>query len=154
MTTVTRRALALASAVLLAGLLSACGDDQPEGKPSVQGLTMKEWSEPASYSYTLESGGGEAPVGPIRITVEDHKVTEAHGLDDTGRRVDRDLPDDIPTLGDLLDELGRARAENAHITEADYASDGHPERISLDWDENTIHDEIGYIISNYVPEAG
>ncbi|MDN3247389.1 DUF6174 domain-containing protein [Streptomyces mutabilis] len=155
MTTVTRHAtLALASAVLLTGLLSACGDGRPDGKAEGQGLTMEEWTEPASYSYTLESGGGEAPVGPIRITVEDHKVIEAHGLDDTGRRIHRELPDEIPTLADLLDELRRARAENAHIAEADYASDGRPERISLDWDEKTIHDEVGYIVSNYVPVAG
>ncbi len=154
MTTVTRHALVLASAVLLTGPLSACGDGRPDGKPEVQGLTMREWTEPASYSYTLEYGGGEAPVGPIRITVEDHKVVEAHGLDDTGRRIHRELPDEIPTLAGLLGELRRARAENAHIAEADYASDGRPERISLDWDERTIHDEVGYVVSDYVPEAG
>jgi len=60
----------------------------------------------------------------------------------------------VPTIGELLDELEQARRDNADTAEAEYAPDGHPERISLDWDENAVDDEALYVISAYAPTGG
>ncbi|MGW0865993.1 DUF6174 domain-containing protein [Streptomyces sp. NPDC002611] len=45
--------------------------------------------------------------------------------------------------------MERARQEDAHTAEADYAADGHPVRISLDREENAVDDEARYVISSY-----
>ncbi|MFE7275879.1 DUF6174 domain-containing protein [Streptomyces sp. NPDC057623] len=92
--------------------------------------------------------------GTFRITVRDGTVAEATGLDDSGRRVVADLPDAVPTIGELLAELEQARREDADTAEAEYAPDGHPVRISLDWEENAIDDEARYVITAYEPADG
>jgi hypothetical protein len=51
-----------------------------------------------------------------------------------------------------LEELEQARRDRADTAEAKYAADGHPLRISLDWDENAIDDEALYVIGSYVPD--
>ncbi|MDF3145656.1 MULTISPECIES: DUF6174 domain-containing protein [unclassified Streptomyces] len=117
--------------------------------------TSARWQEPASYSYTLGSSGGERGLlGTFRITVRDGAVAEAVGLDDSSRRVVEDIPDAVPTIGALLDELDQARRDDADTAEAQYAADGHPVRISLDWEENAIDDEALYLISAYAPADG
>ncbi|NUR43989.1 MAG: hypothetical protein HOV73_28300, partial [Streptomyces sp.] len=90
-------------------------------------------------------------IGTFRITVRDGKVTEAVGLDDSARRFVARAPDQVPTLGTLLDELAQARRDDADTAEAEYATDGHPERIHLDWDDNALDDEARYVIEAYEP---
>ncbi|MFI7299538.1 DUF6174 domain-containing protein [Streptomyces sp. NPDC050121] len=111
------------------------------------------WEEPASYSYTLTSST-QVLAGTFRVTVHDGEVTEIIGLDEDSRRQARDLPGEVPTLGKLLKTLHRARSEDADTAEAQYAADGHPVRISLDWDKNSIDDEALYTISSYEPAPG
>ncbi|MET7724600.1 DUF6174 domain-containing protein [Streptomyces mirabilis] len=60
----------------------------------------------------------------------------------------------MPTIGGLLRRLEKARSEDADTAEADYAADGRPVRISLDWDKNAIDDEALYVISSYEPNPG
>ncbi|MFF7449324.1 MULTISPECIES: DUF6174 domain-containing protein [unclassified Streptomyces] len=139
--TVVRPLLCLA---VLVGPLTACGGGTEAGAPA--------WEEPASYAYTLTSGEGErALIGTFRITVRDGEVTEAVGLDAGARRVVRQLPGQVPTLGALLAELEQARDDDADIAEARYAADGHPTRIELDWDANAMDDEARYEIRDYAP---
>jgi hypothetical protein len=148
MTTVKARTRAAVAAALLAGV-AACGTGTQASTS-----TSKAWTEPASYVYTLRSTDGErALIGTFRITVRDHRVAEARGLDDSARRVVADLPDQVPTIAGLLGELEQARQEGADEAEAAYASDGHPERITLDWDADAIDDEAAYTISDYKPLA-
>ncbi|MFD7302945.1 MULTISPECIES: DUF6174 domain-containing protein [Streptomyces] len=142
------------AALLLAGglltLATACGDDT--GATATTKPEAPAWTEPAAYTYTLTSGGGERSlIGTFRVTVRDGEVTDASGLDDGARRVVRRLPGQIPTLGDLLRELGQARRDHADTAEAEYAADGHPVRISLDWDADAVDDEAEYVISAYEP---
>jgi len=85
------------------------------------------------------------------VTVHDGEVSDATGLDDSARRMVRRLPDQVPTLGDLLRELDQARRDDADTAEAEYADDGHPVRISLDWDADAVDDEAEYVISAYEP---
>lgn len=138
----------LFSVAVLVGGLAACGD---EAEPAA----ASTWQEPASYTYTLTSSEGErALIGTFRITVRDGEVTKAVGLDDSARRVVRELPDQVPTLGALLEELEQARGEDADTAEARYAADGHPTRVEIDWEKNAVDDEVRYDISEYEPTAG
>jgi hypothetical protein len=154
----------LAAALLAGGLMAvtaACsGEASPypaaragSGTETGAGTeTRAGWKEPGAYSYTLESSGGErALLGTYRVTVRAGRVTDARGLDDTARDMVKRLPDQVPTLGELLRELERARQENADEAEAEFAADGHPVRISLDWDANALDDEALYVISDYAP---
>ncbi|MFF5969013.1 DUF6174 domain-containing protein [Streptomyces collinus] len=150
------------SAVLAGGLLcatSACGRATPSNSgaesrsPGVH--SERAWDEPASYAYTLTSSEGERSlIGAFRVTVRDGKVVKAVGLDDSGRWVVRQLPGEVPTLGELLAEMAQARRDEADTAEAEYAADGHPVRILLDWEKNAVDDEALYVISDYEPAAG
>ncbi|CAL9635291.1 DUF6174 domain-containing protein [Streptomyces sp. enrichment culture] len=148
MTTVKARTRAVLAAVLLAGA-AACGADTQASTAA-----SEAWSEPSAYVYTLTSTEGErALIGTFRITVRDHRVAGARGLDDSARRVVADLPEQVPTIAGLLRELEQARGDGAEEAEAAYASDGHPERITIDWDKNATDDEAAYTISDYRPAA-
>ncbi|WSQ12374.1 DUF6174 domain-containing protein [Streptomyces sp. NBC_01231] len=151
----------VSAALLLTGLMgatAACGSEAATSSGSANRAAPKSvaphsessWEEPASYAYTLTSSEGErALIGTFRVTVRDGAVAEAVGLDDSGRRVARHLPDEVPTLGELLDELKQARHDKADVAEARYAADGHPVRIFLDWEKNAADDEALYVIGDY-----
>lgn len=149
------RVRTISTAVLVGTLLSAavaCGTEEENNGQAAPGEPV--WVEPAEYAYTLESSQGErALIGKFRVTVRDGAVTKAVGLDDSARRLVAQSPDQVPTIGALLEELNQARKENADEAEADYAADGHPERISIDWLENAIDDEALYTISDYKATA-
>lgn len=148
------RAAALTVLVVgVAGVAAACGTESTEKARTGSG-SAPHWVEPSSYTYTLESSEGErALIGRFRVTVRDGEVAEAVGLDESGERVVQRSLGDVPTLGGLLEEWERARAEGADTAEVEYAGDGHPVRISLDQEENAIDDEALYVISDYEPAA-
>lgn len=152
MTAASRPARAVFRASLIAGLLctvAACGSETAR---STSAHNRTTWQEPASYTYTLHSSEGERTlIGAFRITVRDGTVVKTIGLDDSGRRVAKDMPDAVPTMGELLEDLEQARRDGADAAEAEYASDGHPVRISLDWEKDAIDDEALYVISAYRP---
>ncbi|MGW6733900.1 DUF6174 domain-containing protein [Streptomyces sp. NPDC055013] len=152
MTAVSRPTRAVFSASLIGGLLCAVVACGAETAKSTSAHSRTTWQEPAAYTYTLRSGEGERTlIGTFRITVRDGAVVKAVGLDDSGRRVAQDIPDAVPTMGELLEELEQARRDDADVAEAEYAADGHPVRISLDWGKNTVDDEALYVISAYRP---
>jgi len=108
------------------------------------------WQEPNSYAYTLEAGGGErALLGKYRITVRDRKVAEAEGLDDYADRIVAEMPDIVPTIGDLLPQLEQVRRGRGDTADVEYAEDGHPRRIVLDPIKDAIDDEATYVITDY-----
>jgi hypothetical protein len=122
---------------------SAIAEGGKSGK--VQGTAT--WEEPASYVYTLTSTT-EALAGTFRVEVRNGSVTKVVGLDEDSRRqVEQHA--EVPTIGGLLKRLAQARSDNAETAEAEYAADGHPVRISLDWDKNAVDDEALYVISAY-----
>ncbi|MFD7376486.1 MULTISPECIES: DUF6174 domain-containing protein [Streptomyces] len=141
--------------VVLVGVLcaaTACGSSTSSG--SVEAHEPKTtWEEPASYAYTLTSTT-QVLAGTFRVKVRDGRVTEAVGVDADSRRQVQELPGEVPTIGGLLRKLEKARSEDADTAEADYAADGRPVRISLDWDKNAIDDEALYVISSYEPNPG
>ncbi|MFC8095943.1 DUF6174 domain-containing protein [Streptomyces sp. NPDC057301] len=148
MTAVSRSTRAVFSASLIGGLLCAVAACGAETAKSTSAHGRSDWQEPSAYTYTLRSSEGErALIGTFRITVRDGAVVKAVGLDDSGRRVAQDIPDAVPTMGELLAELEQARREDADVAEAEYAAGGHPVRISLDWEKDAIDDEAVYVIS-------
>ncbi|MEU7722123.1 DUF6174 domain-containing protein [Streptomyces tibetensis] len=159
MTAVRRAArAALPSLLLIAGLAwatTSCGEKAASGTAGTESAPAPSgtaWKEPSSYTYTLTSSEGErALIGTFHVTVRDHKVVKAAGLDDSSRRVVKQSPAAVPTIAVLLDELAQARRENADTAEAEYAADGHPARITLDWEKNAVDDEALYVISAYEP---
>ncbi|MFI1352663.1 DUF6174 domain-containing protein [Streptomyces sp. NPDC020898] len=156
----------LSAVVLVGGLVCTavgCGEDSgasssgalttspsPSLSPSFPSFS-EDWEEPASYVYTLTSSEGERSlVGRFRVTVRDGKVADVVGLDESGRGAVERAPEEVPTIGRLLDQLGQARDNGADTAEASYAPDGHPVRITLDPDKDAIDDEQSYVISGYV----
>ncbi|MDX2702014.1 DUF6174 domain-containing protein [Streptomyces sp. PA03-6a] len=136
-------ALLLTAVSALALAATACGSDT-EAAPEPR------WAEPARYSFTLLSEGGErGGLGKYRITVADGKVAEAVGLDEAARRTIAREPQNVRTLRDLLTELRQARADEADVADAVFAPDGHPTEIHLDWETNSVDDEADYLITEY-----
>ncbi|KUN17060.1 hypothetical protein AQJ23_43670 [Streptomyces antibioticus] len=146
--TVVRTGAGLLATAGLVCAVAACGAESS----STSARQEVTWEEPAAYTYTLTSSEGERSlIGRFRVTVRDGKVTEAVGLDDSARQFVARTPDLVPTLGALLGELEQARSDGADTAEAEYAADGHPERIFLDWDENAVDDEERYVVESYEP---
>ncbi|MFF2514354.1 DUF6174 domain-containing protein [Streptomyces sp. NPDC058086] len=141
---------ALVGALLCAA--TACGSSTSSGSAEAN-EPKTTWEEPASYAYTLTSTT-QVLAGTFRVKVRDGRVTEAVGVDADSRRQAQELPAEVPTIGELLRRLRKARSEDADTAEADYAADGRPVRISLDWDKNAIDDEALYVISSYEPNSG
>ncbi|MFD7407657.1 DUF6174 domain-containing protein [Streptomyces sp. NPDC059866] len=162
MTAVRRTPRFVPAVVLIGGVMSAtaaCGTGssssaEVSGTKPASAHSTAAWEEPDSYTYTLQSTEGERTLlGAFRVTVRDGKVAEAVGLDDSGRRVVRQAPAEVPTLRELLGQLEQARRDGADTAEAEYAADGHPVRISLDWEKNAIDDEALYVITAYEPRT-
>ncbi|GAA0307310.1 DUF6174 domain-containing protein [Streptomyces turgidiscabies] len=159
----------LSSVVLVGGLLCTvvgCEKDAGASEPGRSSSAVspapsssfssfaESWKEPASYAYTLTSSEGERSlVGTFRVTVRDGKVAKVVGLDESGRGAVRRAPEEVPTIGGLLDQLARAHDEGADTAEAEYAPDGHPVRITLDPEENAADDEEAYVITDYEPQS-
>jgi hypothetical protein len=143
------------SAAALAGVplcaATACGSSTSSGSAEANEPTTT-WEEPASYAYTLTSTT-QVLAGTFRVKVRAGGVTEAVGADVDSRRQAQELPAEVPTIGELLRRLKKARSEDADTAEADFAAGGHPVRISLDRDKNAkaIDDEALYVISSYEP---
>lgn len=155
MTAGRSRARFLSTAALLAALscaTTACGSSTSADAAEAN-EPKSTWVEPVSYSYTLTSNT-QVLAGTFQVKVRNGKVAEVVGLDEDSRRQVRDLPAEVPTIGKLLKTLNQARSEDADTADADYAADGHPVRISLDWDKNSIDDEALYTISSYEPTPG
>ena len=131
---------------------TACGSSASSGSADAS-ESKTTWEEPASYSCTLKSAT-QVLAGTFRVKVRDGRVTEAVGVDGDARRQVQELPGEVPTIGELLTRLEKARSDRADTAEAEYAADGHPVRIILDWDKNAIDDEALYVISSYDPTVG
>ncbi|MFF6781134.1 DUF6174 domain-containing protein [Streptomyces sp. NPDC012510] len=148
---VRRRAV---SAVVSAGTalwaLSGCAEGSGTAGANATTGPASAWEEPAAYRYTLESSEGERSlIGAFEVTVRGGKVVAAVGVDESGRRVvERDLGE-VPTIAALLQQVEAARKEGADAVDVEYARDGRPTGISIDWEENAIDDEEAYTLSGY-----
>ncbi|MFF7969817.1 DUF6174 domain-containing protein [Streptomyces sp. NPDC007905] len=142
--------------VLVAGLVWAVAGCRGESRSAGAGRAESTaWKEPSAYTYTLESAGGERLViGTFRVTVRDRRVARVVGLDEASRAVVRRSPATVPTIGELLKELAKARRDGADTAQAQYSTAGYPLRITLDPSVNAVDDEAQYVISDYSPGTG
>jgi hypothetical protein len=78
------------------------------GTPASDHPAVPAWDEPADYRFAVSSTCGErAFVGDYRVTVRGGAVARAQWLHPDGQRwvpVEPEHRDDVPTLGDVLDE--------------------------------------------------
>ncbi|MEU7424854.1 DUF6174 domain-containing protein [Streptomyces sp. NPDC040750] len=148
----TLSAAALAGALLW--LATACDAEgstssgAAQGRHGARSQGSTRWREPDSYAYTLTSTT-QVLAGTFRVEVRGGTATKVAGLDADSRRQVREGHVEVPTLGQLLAKLEHARGADAHTARAEYAADGHPTLIKLDWDGNTVDDEALYVISGY-----
>ncbi|MEU1409129.1 DUF6174 domain-containing protein [Streptomyces sp. NPDC005728] len=154
MTAVRLKARLVCTVALFGSLLisiTACGSTSgTDSNTSKKNEPKTTWNEPDSYDYKLTMSTSVL-AGAFRVTVRDHKVTKAVGLDADSRRAGKQIPGEVPTIGGVLKLWEQARRDGADTAEAEYAADGHPVRVSLDWDKNAIDDEAVYVISSYEP---
>lgn len=151
MIAVRTRAVVLIGALLWTAV--GCSSGSSTSPESAEGSRPKSaWEEADSYSYTLTSTT-QVLAGTFRVEVRNGSVAKVVGLDEDSRRQVRELPTEVPTIGELLDRLEQARSDDADTAEAEYTADGRPERITLDWEENSIDDEALYVISDYKPAS-
>jgi hypothetical protein len=146
--TVRVRHRALTAAALTGALLSTLSACREE--PREVATPAPSWKEPSAYRYTLTSSEGERSlIGTFAVTVRDGKVVKATGLDDSARRAVEQNPPEVPTIAGLLKQVETARRDGADIVDVDYAKDGRPTALSIDWDEDAIDDEEAYTLSGY-----
>ncbi|MGW2237885.1 DUF6174 domain-containing protein [Streptomyces sp. NPDC001759] len=124
---------------------AACGSGELK---SATAPSTPAWQEPESYDYTLTSATSVL-AGTFRVKVRDGEVVEAVGLDKDSKRQAHQVLSEVPTIKELLRELVKARGDDADTADAEYAADGRPLRITLDWDKNAIDDEAMYVISSF-----
>jgi hypothetical protein len=136
--------VALAGVVLVA--VAGCGS-RGTGVSEAQA-----WAEPARYAYTLQSSCGERLlIGRFRVTVERGAVTKAEALDESAASVlEGRKPDVVPSIGALVAEAAKARADNADkVTVELDPADGHPTKVTIDPYSNAIDDESCYDVTGY-----
>ena len=159
------RAASLALMVLL-GACSAAGAspsdertiEPPESQATASARSpspsaVAEWTEPAAYSFTLESRCGERNlVGQFFVEVEDGEVIAVEGLDGQGQTAASVVqPGDVPTLGDLLALVAEARSDGADkVNLVTDPTDGHPVSVEIDWEAAAVDDEECYTVSDIV----
>ena len=133
---------------LLLSSLAACAG--PEASPAQ--APPPTWTPPAKYAFVLGSQCGERLlIGRFRVTVQDDRVVESVGLDDSSRRVLMvRMADVVPTLRQLEQEAETARQAGADEVRIERDPvDAHPTKITIDYETNTIDDEACYTIEDY-----
>lgn len=152
--------------LLLLGGCSAVGvppSEEPTGEPSVVQAAastssaapsvMTEWSEPAAYSFTLESLCGERNlIGRFAVEVRNGVVIAVDGRDDRGEIATSVVaPADVPTLAGLLALVAEARSAGADKVDlVTDPADGKPVRVAIDWQAAAVDDEECYTVSDFL----
>ena len=136
-------------ALLLLSLAGACAD--PQASPGQ--APPATWTPPAKYAFVLGSQCGERLlIGRFRVTVQDDRVVESVGLDDSSRRVLMvRMADVVPTLRKLEQEAETARQAGADEVRIWRGTvDAHASKIAVDYETHTICDGACYTIEDYM----
>jgi hypothetical protein len=137
------------SLVLLAGItaLSGCSDsnDRDSEKP------LKDWDAPADYTFDVTSQCGEQSfIGTFHIVVEGGEIARVKELDEEGKWTVSHVGKSTPTLSVLLGYALEAQQLDADVVDVVYDdTDGHPQRIDIDYDLNAIDDESCFVVTKY-----
>lgn len=108
--------------------------------------SRERWAveEIRSYRYTFSKSCECIPgfVGPVHITVRDDVVTSMEPVAGSDS-VPADLWSAFDTVGEMFALIRTAIDDEAHQFEAEYDPElGYPTRISLDFDQQMVDDEL------------
>jgi hypothetical protein len=141
--------------ISLAGCTKDTASKAPTWNASAPPASPPAWTEPAGYSFVLESTCGERPlVGKFRVAVANGAVTTVDGLDTAAKRsLEVREADLVPTVGQLMTEAETAREDGAEVVQTDHDPvDGHPTLIRIDRVAGETADESCYTITEYTKE--
>jgi hypothetical protein len=112
------------------------------------------WVEPRAYEYTVEFRCGmQFPPGQYTLTVANGKVIKVVGVGAQSEEMlerRKSKPDGFPTLGKLFKGFQHAKSEDADVAKISFDPvDGHPTRIWVDYDKDSVDDESCYDIVRF-----
>ena len=107
-----------------------------------------EWASRSNgtYSMVMTRGCFCFPAGEFEVKVVDYKISSMINTR-TGESVDSTLFEYVHTIEQLFDLIDEAR-KGADKLEVEYAREGYPKLVSVDWIELAADDEIYYGISD------
>lgn len=137
--------------LMACSILPACqvfGPDVPLDVLSKNRSTWDTWTE-GTYSYRLLRGCFCVSSGMMWVQVVDHEVVYAYA-----EWEERPVPQDqlayIETIEAIFDMIKRAEKE-ADEWNVEWADEGYPSRVSIDWIKEAIDDEMYLEVSDVVP---
>jgi hypothetical protein len=115
---------------------------------SAKQSTWSEWSG-GTYSFVVFRGCFCAWGGAVWIQVMDQEITAAF-LTERNEPVPPEHFNELHTIDELFDMIQRAEREADEI-EVEWADEGYPSHVFIDWIEEAIDDELFLEISSVVP---
>ena len=107
------------------------------------------WSEPQSYSFTLERHCNRGPaMGLYAVTVTGGEVVKA---DRIGPAASGEEEIDVPSLGDLVEMAETASEDGAEVTAKYDPADGHPLEVTINADAEAVDGASCFTVTNYQP---
>lgn len=132
-------------------LLSGCqviGPDDGQGSDLDTNRDTWESFSDGTYSFVLMRGCFCIHGGLHWVQVVEGDVVEAISLDQNEPVPPSDL-DIIESIDDIFDMIERAERE-ADELEVEYADDGYPTRVTIDWIKRAVDDEMHLEVSEVV----
>ena len=110
-----------------------------------------EWASRSNgtYSFVMNRGCFCIPAGLFEVEVVDYEIrsmVQVHSREP----VDSTYFEYVHTIEQLFDLIDQARREGADKLEVEYAREGYPTLVSIDWIELAADDELFYGISDVV----
>ena len=140
--------------MLLLGVLISPGcqilgpEENASGDLSAKQAAWSEWSG-GTYSFVVFRGCFCVWEGAVWIQVVDQEITAAFWTE-RNEPVPPEHFNELHTIDELFDMIQRAEREADEI-EVEWADEGYPSRVFIDWIEEAIDDELFLEISSVVP---
>jgi len=138
----------LAYASMFSGCQVLGPDDPREDGVSSHRETWDAWSD-GTYSFSVFRGCFCAWGGQMWIQVVDDEIVTAF-MTERNEPVPSEHFGDLHTIDDVFDMIDRAERE-ADELEVEWADEGYPSRVFIDWIEEAVDDEMHLEISGVVP---
>lgn len=138
----------LAISTVLSGCQILGPDDPREEGVSAHRAAWAEWSN-GTYSFAVFRGCFCAWGGQMWIQVVDDEIVAAF-ITERNEPVPSEHLVDLHTIEDIFDMVERAEREAAEL-EVEWANEGYPSRVFIDWIKEAVDDEIRLEISGVVP---
>lgn len=125
---------------------AACADGAVRWVSPASGAseTVPDWTEPADYSFVVDSSCGERSfIGRYAVVVRDGEVSRVEAL---SKGWDGVTPDQTPTIAEML-ASARDANQSAEV-EITVDEAGVPTWISIDHDLRSIDEEECYLLSD------